>query len=706
MCILCQKEETLFKKLPSSHTGVNFINAIHENDSVNAFTNQYLFNGGGVAIADFNNDELPDLLFTANLVSCELYLNKGELQFENITNVSGIRTATWVNGVTVVDINQDGLKDIYISAGNFHHPLESVNLLFVHQGSKDGIPKFKELAKEYGLTVNAYSVQASFFDYDLDGDLDMYQLTNGFLESRSNNTPRPKQVKGESITIDRLYRNEGMNSAGHPYFTDVTLEANLLIEGYGLGLAVADINDDGWPDVYAANDFLSNDLVWINNRNGTFSNHAAQYLKHQSFNSMGIDIADYNNDGLQDIFVVDMEPEDNYRKKMMSTGPNYEKHILGIRQGYELQFVRNVLQVNNGKLPDGSISFSDVSQLAGVHQTDWSWCPLLADFDNDGWRDLFITNGFRRDITDLDFVVYNYNQGMFGDKNQQLKDFKLKYKEVPEIKLKNYAYKNKGDLTFANVSTVWGLDDLSYSNGAAFDDLDNDGDLDLIVNNIDSEAFIYENQSQQKASGHYLKIKLVGPTGNRDALGAKIKLYTKKGLQFHEHRNTRGYISSMEDIIHFGLGDQQYIDSVKIIWPNGRVCQQTNVKSDTLLVLQYSHSVEKPDSIKRQSTLLTKVTQSRGIDYLHQETDFVDFDINRLIPHKHSQYGPSVATGDVNGDQRDDFFVGGSKDFPGHFFLQQRNGKFRKKNSANTFVMRMLVRCYLILTSIMISTCM
>ncbi len=671
-----KKEDTLFRKLPSSHTGITFANTINESDSVNAFTNQYLYNGGGVAIADFNNDNLPDIFFTGNMVSCALYLNSGELKFKDISSEAGIHTKTWINGVTIVDINQDGFKDIYLSAGNFFHPLQSKSFLYVNQGIKNGIPQFKEMSDEYGLIVNAYAVQAGFFDYDRDGDLDMYQLVNGYIESRSNNNSRPKDVNGQSITVDRLYRNEGINDKGHPYFKEVSREANLLIEGYGLGLAISDINDDGWPDVYAANDFLTNDLLWINNRDGTFTNKAAQYLRHQSFNSMGIDIADYNNDGLPDIFVVDMEPEDNYRKKMMSTGPNYKKQVLALEQGYELQYVRNVLQLNNGKLPNGDVSFSDVGQLAGVHQTDWSWSPLLADFDNDGLRDLFISNGFRKDITDLDFVVYNYDQGMFGDKEKKLSDFKLKYKEVPEIKLANYFYKNKGDLTFDDVSSKWGFDDVSYSSGAAFGDLDNDGDLDLVVNNIDAEVFVYENQQQQKSPQQYLKVKLEGPVGNRDGLGVKIKLFAKRGIQVHEHQATRGYISSMEETIHFGLGELKTIDSLQVIWTDGKVNIQKNVSVNQTLVLHYTdaHSDFIKDNIAHG--LFENVTKVRSIAYKHQEYDYVDFDINRLNPHKHSQYGPSVSVGDVNSDGLDDFFVGGGKDFSGSFFFQQVNGKF------------------------------
>src|SRR6267378_4413863 len=491
--------DKLFTSASSEITGIHFSNTITIGDSLTLNGFEYIYNGGGVAVGDINNDGLEDIYFTGNMVSSRLYLNKGNLKFEDITEEAKVGTSTWANGVSMVDINQDGFKDIYVSVGGTRYTPEKdrANLLFINNG--DGT--FTESAVQYGLADSGFGIQSTFFDYDRDGDLDMYLLRNAFV-SYSRNTARPKAVHGEGVSNDKLFRNNGNQT-----FTDVTKEAGIVIEGFGLGVTVADINEDGWPDVYVSNDFLTNDLMWINNQNGTFTNKAGQYLKHQTFNGMGNDVADYNNDGKVDIVVLDMLPEDNKRWKLTPRGNSYDKFQSTLLMGYEPQYVRNTLQLNNG-----NGTFSEIGQIAGIEATDWSWSALFADFDNDGLKDLFITNGYVKDITNLDFIVYG-DTAQMGLPAATDKESQTLLNELPGIKVHNYIYKNRGDLTFADESESWGMAVPTYSNGAAYADLDNDGDLDLVVNNTDDEATIWEcrkNQIEHDTPSNYLRISLAG----------------------------------------------------------------------------------------------------------------------------------------------------------------------------------------------------
>lgn len=682
-CNSGSEQPPLFEAVSPEESGITFVNQIEENDTLNVIDYPYIYNGSGLGVGDVNNDGLKDLFFAGNMVENKLYLNKGKQQtfrFEDISKQAGIAINRWCTGVAMVDINQDGHLDIYVSVANKFNREASRNLLFVNNG--DDVPTFTEMAAAYGLDDDGYSTQAAFFDYDKDGDLDMYLLTNG-MESFNHNNTRPKKVKGEGISNDKLYRNEGMGADGHPVFADVTEEAGILKEGYGLGITVNDINDDGWPDVYAANDFITNDLMWMNNGQRdsliTFSDKAPDYLKHQTHNGMGTDIADYNNDGLVDIIVLDMLPEDNQRQKTMLPKPNFEKFALTLDMNYTPQYMRNTLQLNNGKTPDGGISFSEIGQLAGIYKTDWSWSSLFADYDNDGYRDLLITNGYVRDVTDLDYIMYQSSTSQFGTQDSKKAGVKELASNLKEAKIHNYVFKNKQDLTFEDKSEQWGISVPSFSNGTVFADLDNDGDLDLVMNNINDPAFVYENKAETKGN-HFLKIKLKGSAQNQAGLGAKLTLWYDGQQQYHYHTIYRGYKSSIDADPHFGLGQYTQLDSLWIVWPDGMRQKLQNVQADQTLTLAYADAVQQslPEN-ESSPTLLTKAQFTQELDYQHKENEFIDFRYQSLLPRMYSQDGPAIATGDINGDGLDDFYVGGAKDFTGKFFTQLADGSFEEK---------------------------
>ena len=496
ICILsCHQQKTLFKLVSSDDSGIHFNNKIVENDSLNPLDLTNIYNGGGVGIGDFNNDGLQDIYFTGNVVSNKLYLNKGKLKFDDITAEAGVDgKGRWCKGVSVVDINNDGWMDIYISASIDKDPQKRQNLLYVNQGlDKNGIPVFKEMAAEYGLNDTTQSTMANFFDYDNDGDLDMYLVVNEIVPQVNPSVFRPKITNGSFPSTGRLYKNDWDSTLKHPVFHDVSKQAGVTIEGYGHAATIADFNRDGWQDIFVTNDFNSNDLLYINNHDGTFTDKASSYFKHTSANGMGQDVIDINNDGLSDVVELDMNPEDNYRKKMMLGSDNYQTNLNSEFYGYQYQYVRNSLQLNQGPRVNSNDSigdpvFSDIGFLAGISQTDWSWCPLVTDFDNDGFRDVMITNGYPRDITDHDFTSFRQQSGAIASK-QFILD------QIPKVKLHNYGFHNNGNLTFTDVSNSWGLTTPTFSNGAAYADLDNDGDMDMIVNNINDEASIYENTS-------------------------------------------------------------------------------------------------------------------------------------------------------------------------------------------------------------------
>ncbi len=667
------KEKTLFKLIESKESGLDFRNDIFDNEQFNIITQQYIYNGGGVAIGDFNNDGLQDVFFSGNMVPNKLYLNKGELKFEDISETAGIGGFNkWKSGVALVDINLDGLLDIYVCSTMSEDSTLRANMMFVNQGSKDGVPTFIDKAKEFGIDDMGYNTTATFFDYDSDGDLDLYLLTN----SRQAGLPAKYMQKvndGTSTNTDKLYRNNGNGT-----FTDVSREAGILCEGYGLGLAVADINKDGLSDIYVSNDYITNDLLYINKGKGKFENSIDDQIKHQAKFSMGNDIGDINNDGYPDIITVDMLPETNLRKKTVIVGTGYITYINDVAFGYTHQHVRNMLQLNNG-----NSTFSEIGQLAGVYQTEWSWSPLFADFDNDGFKDLVVTNGFPKDITDRDFIS-------FRGKVSTVTGIDYLLEQVPSVKVANYIFKNNGDLTFKDMTKQWGLDQPTFSNGAAFADLDNDGDLDYIVNNINDFAMLYENtlnSKDNKGTPHFLRFKLIGTKQNSSGLGTKISLNHSNGkIQYHEHTISRGYVSVVEDAVHFGLGSVSNVDTVSVVWPDGRTQLLFDVTADQLLVLNHKDATVQDSLLHRQkiqlnrSSLVKDITSQVGILYKNQEEDKIDYNIQRTLPHKFSQSGPGIAIGDLNGDDLEDFYVGGAANYSATVFIQTKNGTFDFKN--------------------------
>ncbi|MEM9718402.1 MAG: FG-GAP-like repeat-containing protein [Bacteroidota bacterium] len=664
----CQSpQQTRFKKLSPQSSGFIFTNEIQEDSVYNALDFTNLYTGSGVGIGDFNKDGLPDIFMGACMNSSKLFLNKGGLTFQDVTPESQIQTDRWVTGVAVIDINQDTWPDVYLCVSG-PKVKSRENLLYVNQ--QDGT--FLEQAASYGIADSSQCTQANFFDYDQDGDLDLYLAVNPTDYAIFNvNTIKKKKIQGEAASTDKLYQNNGDGT-----FTDVSREAGILVEGYSLGLSVADINQDGWPDIYVTNDFLSNDILYINQQDGTFRDELSSRIKHSSFASMGIDIADINNDGLSDIYVLDMFPEDPYREKMLMPGADYNRFQYILQAGYEPQYSRNTLQLQN---KNGT--FSEIGQLAGVHKTDWSWSALLADLDNDGLRDIFVANGFLRDIGDLDYINYNQEQ-VFGSKAVIRERQLNQIKGQGPIKLPNYLFQNKGDLRFQKQNIHWGLQDSTCSNGAAYADLDLDGDLDLIINNLNQASSIYENLSRQMDSSHYLFIRLEGSFPNIQALGTKIWIYYGAEIQYYEHLVFRGYESSMDPLIHFGLGIHTQLDSLKLQWPNGQVYTLRSPPVDTILTLtQASLPNNSLLHFSKTSEDSLPFTPLKAIPFVHKEEPFSDFHQQVLLPHEFSRLGPALAVGDVNGDGKEDVFLGGSTGFSGTLYLQEEGQTFTKSSS-------------------------
>ena len=682
----CRKTETLFQPINSSHSKILFNNLIIENDSVNQLDIENVYNGGGVGIGDFNNDGLSDIFFTGNLVPCKLYLNKTNFTFHDITETANVTgEGKWCRGVAIIDINNDGWQDIYISATLKKKSEDRRNILYINQGlNKNKIPFFREVAAEYGLNDNSHTTQANFFDFDNDGDQDVYLVVNEIDQRISPYLFRPVLKNGANPSTGKLFRNDWNEKLKHPVFTDVSKEAGIQTEGYSHSAIITDINNDGWKDIFVGNDFLTNDLLWINNKNGTFTDELTNYFKHTAANSMGNDIGDINNDGLEDVISLDMNPEDNYRKKMMLSANSYQMYQNTERYGYSYQYVRNTLQLNMGPRVGSGDSvgipvFADIGYYAGITATDWSWTPLLADFDNDGFRDLIISNGFPKDITDHDFAMFRNRAFLVASKAQILT-------QVPEVKLHNYAFRNNADLTFTDVTSGWGMTTPTFSNGAVYADLDNDGDLDLITNNINDEASLYRNNTREKhvAKSHYLQIRFKGPLNNIQGLGTRIEIYydhDKK--QVWENNPFRGYLSTAEYIGHFGLGEIKMIDSVVVRWQTGRMQVLKNIAADQLITIDITNAnsdFSPITEIKAKNSLFTDITDSLNISFVHKETDFVDFNIQKLIPHKFSEYGPALAVGDIDGNGLDDLVCGGSSGNSARLFFQQADGRFIQKS--------------------------
>lgn len=716
----CTQTPTRFERLTASHTGIDFANTITESDSLNVLEFEYLYNGGGVGVGDFNGDGLADVFFAGNQVSSRMYLNKGNFTFNDITDSAGVHTTYWCTGVAVADVNQDGRQDIYVSTIHPDRRKAVPNLLFINQGNDaNGVPHFQESAQAAGLADSSYSTQATFLDYDRDGDLDVFLLTNA-LETFNRNNVIGARNDGSARSRDKLFRNDAItlvaardstsltstlapSSRGTAlHFTDVSDQAGLVHEGWGLGVIVNDVNQDGWPDIYVANDFQSNDVWLVNNQNKTFTNRIAETLKHQSHNSMGMDMADINNDGLNDLAVVDMLPDDNLRQKTMFASIPYDRFQLARRLGYQPQYIRNMLQLNRGLWPGTNPSslaptlplFSDIGYLAGTAATDWSWSALFSDLDNDGHRDLLITNGYRKDITDLDFTSYNRESGTFGSDADRRTQLLKRISDLEPVSKPNFLFHNAGDLHFTDVAHDWGLTESSFTNGTAYADFDNDGDMDLVMNNINDPAFIYQNKTIDNAgdssANHFLKISLLGMPGNLEGLGTKVALWAGGQVYYSEYTRQRGYQSTMASGIHIGMGTVKWIDSLKVLWPTGKGQVIRTLATNQTLVVEERKAVRQAPSFMQMQRpvkpLLTEVPVSNGLDFQHQEDDFVDYKAQQtLLSHKHSQIGPGLAISDVDGDGLDDIYIAGSAYKGGTFLLQQTNtttGKatFRRKD--------------------------
>lgn len=664
-------QDALFTLLPASETHVDFNDTLTEGLNTNVLLYEYFYNGGGVAVGDVNNDGLQDIYFSGNMTEDKLYLNKGHMQFDDVTGAAqvGGRPGPWKTGVTMADVNGDGKLDIYVCHSGMLRGEKRMNELFINNGNNaHGIPQFSEEAARYGLADSGYSTQAYFFDYDRDGDLDMLLLHHNphNLPVLDSNGTKQLFAKPDANIGIRIYKND------NNHFTDVTAGTNINSSAlsYGLGAGIADINGDGWPDFYVSNDYGVPDFLYINNKNGTFTNQVQQ-LGHISEFSMGDAVADVNNDALPDIFSLDMLPEDNRRQKLLFAPDNYDKFDVLLRSGFYYQYMRNMLHINNG-----NGTFSEAGQLAGISNTDWSWAPLFADFDNDGWKDLFVTNGYLRDYTNMDFIKYmnDYTQSKGRLRREDVLDI---VNQMPASNVINYAFKNNGGFTFTDVSRQWGINIPSNSTGAAYADLDNDGDLDLIVNNVNQPAFIYQNEENNKLKHNYLEVQLAGKAGNTSGIGAKLTVYNKGKLQYLEQQPARGYQSTVSNILHVGLGADSLIDSIAIVWQSGAKQVLGNVKANQFLQVQEANATGNVQPAKPAATLFTEV--KAPIDYQHHSVALNDFKRQALMVNPQSFSGPCLVKGDVNGDGLEDVYAGSGNGHPGVLYIQQKGGSFIKK---------------------------
>ncbi|HEY9045107.1 MAG TPA: VCBS repeat-containing protein [Ohtaekwangia sp.] len=673
-----------FRLVPSGESGITFRNTLKESVEFNIFNYMYFYNGAGVAVGDVNGDDLPDIYFTSNQEPNKLYINKGNFKFEDVTETAGVEGFNgWTTGVTMADVNSDGRLDIYVSNLGDYLIYKGKNQLFINEGNDaNGVPKFSDRAMEVGLDLVGFSTQASFFDYDRDGDLDMFMLNHSLHE---NGTFGKSSLRYESHPLagDKLMRNDNGR------FIDVTQGSGIYssVIGYGLGVVVSDVNLDGWPDIYVGNDFHENDYLYINQGNGTFRETLQESMMHTSRYTMGVDFADFNNDAFPDLIAMDMLPEDPQILKASAAEDSYDIYDFKIRYGYNHQFARNTLQLNNH---DGT--FSEIALLAGVGATDWSWSTLFADFDLDGKKDIFVSNGILRRSNDLDYINFITVDSIQMKMKYDMSEKELSYIEkLPKIKIPNFLFHNNGDSTFTNKALEWGLDAPSYSHGTAYADLDNDGDLDLVINNVEDEAFVYENGTMSPPVGdkqrdkeaeptpHYLQVVLKGKPGNLQGIGAKVLIYSKGKLQMQECMPTRGFQSSVEARLTFGLGNAS-VDSLTVIWNDGTFQKINQVKPDQKLILKQEEAqgAFNYTTFHHTAPLLVNAAETIAIPYKHEENKFVEFNREALLPHMLSSEGPASVTGDLNGDGLEDIFLGGAKWKRGHIYLQTPAGTFRE----------------------------
>ncbi len=649
-----------FSLVSDSQTFITFQNTIKETKTLNFLNNANIYNGGGVATADFNNDGLTDVYFIANQKSNKLYLNKGDFKFEDITKTAGVEDAEgWSTGVSVVDINNDGWFDIYVcKSGSFEDNMPKVNKLYVNQ--KDNT--FIEMAEKWRVNDSGFSTQSYFLDFDKDGDLDMYLVNHRSDFHNTSSLDLENDSYFSKDSSDKLYRNDG------EFFTEITHSAGMVNKAWGLSASIGDFNGDNWPDVYVCNDFISPDMLYINNQDGTFSNQILNIMNHVSFSSMGSDFADINNDLLPDLMVLEMVPEDHIRSKRNMASMNTSSFKYMVKVGYHHQYMLNTLQLNQG-----NGIFKEISQMSGLSKTDWSWAPLIADFNNDGFKDIFITNGILKEMGDQDF------RNSLDEKFKQMK--KPNFEEVtsmlPSNKQSNYCFKNNRDYTFSNVAKKWGLDAKSHSNGVAYADFDNDGDLDLVINNINDKAQIYRNND----ANNFIQIKLNGDKKNKFAIGSKITITVKDNKQYQELYLSRGFLSSTHNSLNFGIGNETSIDEILIEWPNEQITSIKDVEANQIISINQKNSVKSNKPSKEDNeTLITKINPTeKGISFKHKERQFDDFKNQILLPHSQSQNGPFITKADVNSDGLEDFFVGGAAGQPGELYIQSVKNNFVKQ---------------------------